>query len=40
VGVAVHAGGDVVAEQLLRTADAAMYRDKHVRRARRESEHG
>jgi GGDEF domain-containing protein len=40
VGVAVHAGGDVVAEQLLRTADADMYRDKHVRRARRTSEHG
>ncbi|WP_245159609.1 sensor domain-containing diguanylate cyclase [Blastococcus sp. CT_GayMR19] len=40
VGVAVHAGGDVVAEQLLRTADAAMYRDKNVRRARRASEHG
>jgi diguanylate cyclase (GGDEF)-like protein len=39
VGVAVHAGGDVPAEQLLRTADADMYRDKHVRRARRTSEH-
>jgi GGDEF domain-containing protein len=40
VGVALHAGGVVEAEQLLRTADADMYRDKHVRRARRASDRG
>jgi diguanylate cyclase (GGDEF)-like protein len=39
VGTAVQADGDVVAEQLLRTADADMYRNKHLRRARRTSEH-
>jgi diguanylate cyclase (GGDEF)-like protein len=33
VGVAVQADGTAVAEQLLRTADADMYRDKHSRRA-------
>jgi diguanylate cyclase (GGDEF)-like protein len=35
VGVAVQADGIAVAEQLLRTADADMYRDKHSRRSLR-----
>jgi diguanylate cyclase (GGDEF)-like protein len=35
VGIALHAGADGVAETLLRTADADMYRNKHARRARR-----
>jgi GGDEF domain-containing protein len=29
VGVVVHPGGETTAEQLLRSADAAMYEDKH-----------
>jgi diguanylate cyclase (GGDEF)-like protein len=29
IGVAVHPGGEATAEQLLRSADAAMYEDKH-----------
>jgi diguanylate cyclase (GGDEF)-like protein len=37
VGIAVHGDGDTSAEQLLRTADADMYRNKHLRRAERMS---
>jgi predicted signal transduction protein with EAL and GGDEF domain len=37
VGIAVHADGDAVADKLPRTADADMYRNKHLRRAQRRS---
>ena len=37
VGIAVHADGDAVAEKLLRTADADLYPNKHLRRAQRRS---
>jgi diguanylate cyclase (GGDEF)-like protein len=37
VGMAVQADGKAAAEELLRTADADMYRNKHLRRVRRTS---